>query len=475
MNKTIKLLVSFACSLVLSACGGSTYYYSLSVTVTGLFAGPLVLANNNQDTLTLTGSTSSGTFPVHPADGSNYSVTVYAQPPGQTCTVFNGSGKIRSANVSNISVSCNSTLASATESVLYSFKFGAGQGGNYPEAALVQAGGGHFYGTTPYDGQFGSGTLFKLTPAGTYSVLHSFGDGDDGKYPTASLIQDAEGNFYGTTSAGGSISDCGVIFKLSSDGGNYSVIHVFSGGPGDGCQPLAALMQADDGKLYGTTSRGGPPRTDFANGVGLIFKINTDGSSFSILHEFDQNGDGEMPGATLIQASDGYLYGTTSMGGDQDHGTIFKIATNGSEFSTVYKFSGGVDGDQPQSALMQAADGSFYGTTMGGGSSGGGVVFKITTAGVESVLHSFAAGANPRAGLIQATDGNLYGATYHGGANGSGSLFSITTSGAYSLLHSFGGADGHEPQAGLIQAADGHLYGMTREGGDNWAGVVFRY
>jgi uncharacterized repeat protein (TIGR03803 family) len=475
-------------------CGGSTNYYSLSASVSGLFGeGPLVLANNNAgivDTLTLTENTSSATFAIHPADGTNYVVTVQTQPPGQTCTVTNGSGKIRSANVSNISVSCSSVLVDATESLLYSFSpstYGnnnditASGGGAQPEAALLQAEDGDFYGTTPYGGQNGVGTVFKITATGIYTELLSFTDAEMGS--RGALIQDADGMLYGTGSGGN--MGCGNIFKLSTDGSNYSVLHTFEGGSGDGCEPLAGLMLARDGKLYGTTSHGGPGTLDYLNGIGVVFKINTDGTSFSVLHEFDEKGDGELPAAALIQASDDYLYGTTPKGGDGDHGTVFKIATDGTGFSTVYKFTEyetGVDdceecGYGPTSAVMQAADGNLYGTTRDGGSERGGVVFKITLAGVESILYEFAAGSEPKGGLIQAADGNLYGTTYRGGGEGKGSLFSLTTAGVYALLHSFTDSpDGKEPAAGVTQSAtDGHLYGTTREGGDDGMGVVFKY
>jgi uncharacterized repeat protein (TIGR03803 family) len=471
----------------LLGCGGSVQYYDLAVSVSGLSSGALVLRDKNAGNLRLTVNTPYATFPHQLSGGGTYAVTVLTQPPGQTCTVDNGSGMIRSSE-QKVSVSCTSLLANADESLLYSFSpstysgndITASGGGAQPEAALLQADDGDFYGTTPYGGQNGVGTVFKITAAGIYTELLSFTDAEMGS--RGALIQDADGKLYGTGSGGN--MGCGNIFKLSTDGSNYSVLHTFAGGSDDGCEPLAGLMLARDGKLYGTTSHGGPASNEYLTGAGVVFKINTDGTSFSVLHKFEESGDGELPSAALIQASDDYLYGTTPKGGDGDHGTVFKIATDGTGFSTVYKFTEyetGVDdceecGYGPTSAVMQAADGNLYGTTRDGGSGRGGVVFKITLAGVESILYEFAAGSEPKGGLIQAADGNLYGTTYRGGA-GNGSLFSLTTAGAYALLHSFTDSpDGKEPAAGVTQSAtDGHLYGTTREGGDHGMGVVFKY
>lgn len=187
-------------------------------------------------------------------------------------------------------------------------------------------------------------------------------------------------------------------------------------------------------------------------------------SSGFVLHSFAGGGDGTVPFAALVQASDGNLYGTTQTGGTYDDGTVFRITPGGVE-TVLYSFAGGNDGVYPMSALVQASDGNFYGTTGAGGASDGGTVFQITPAGVETVLHAFSGGSDgsgPEAGVIQAKDGNLYGTTWGGGANNEGTVFELTRAGAETVLYSFTGvADGQNPTAGLIQASNGNFYGVA--------------
>jgi len=229
-------------------------------------------------------------------------------------------------------------------------------------------------------------------------------------------------------------------------------------------------MQASDGNLYGTTTKGGAN-----SNAGTVYKITTAGAE-TVMWSFGGSGDGVNPYASPIQASDGNLYGTTYGGGANGAGTVFKITTAGAE-TVLWSFGGSGDGALPDSGLMQASDGNLYGTTTSGGTNGAGTVFKITTAGAETVLWSFGGsgdGAKPYGGLIQASDGNLYGTTYGGGANGAGTVFKITTTGAETVLWSFGGSgDGVNLDGALMQASDGNLYGTTYGGGANGAGTVF--
>jgi len=178
-----------------------------------------------------------------------------------------------------------------------------------------------------------------------------------------------------------------------------------------------------------------------------------------------------LPFSSLVQASDGRLYGTTSGPSSSAKGSIFRLTPDGAggfAFETLYLFSG-PDGKSPQAGLIQASDGNFYGTTALGGAFGYGTVFRFTPAGALTTLHSFASsdGATPVARLVQASDGNLYGTTREGGA-GYGTVFRIATSGAFTSLYSFVGTDGANPYAGLIQATDGRLYGTTRDGGPDF-------
>jgi uncharacterized repeat protein (TIGR03803 family) len=232
-------------------------------------------------------------------------------------------------------------------------------------------------------------------------------------------------------------------------------------------------------------------------GCGTVFKITARGD-LTTLHSFNF-ADGDGPGAGLMQATDGDLYGTTTAGGNSGSGTVFKI-TPGGELTTLYSFcaqAGCTDGGVPRAALIESADGTFYGTTQGGGEYNGGTVFRITPGGVLTTLYSFCAqtectdGAGPVAPLVEATNGDLYGTTLQGGANrggvpfGGGTAFKITPAGALTALYSFcsrkGCADGQYP-SGLVQGRDGDFYGTTDGttyktiyGGDaNQYGTIFK-
>src|ERR1022692_3233072 len=261
-----------------------------------------------------------------------------------------------------------------------------------------------------------------------------------------------------------------------------TTIHRFcsqSGCP-DGLQPVAGLVQATNGDLYGTTGGGG------TNSGGTVFKI-TPGGTLTTLYSFCPQTnctDGFGPNAGLVQAANGDLYGTTNGGGTNNSGTVFKI-TPGGTLTTLYSFcsqSGCTDGSNPQGGLVQAANGDFYGTTAYGGANGHyGTVFKITPGGTLTTLYSFCSqsgctdGAFPEDGLVQAANGDLYGTAEYGGAKAnanSGTVFKITPSGTLTTLYSFcsQGAypyctDGRNPYAGLVQAANGDFYGTTVYGG----------
>jgi uncharacterized repeat protein (TIGR03803 family) len=336
--------------------------------------------------------------------------------------------------------------------------------------SLVQATDGNFYGTTGTGGANGLGTVFKITAGGKLTTLYSFG-GADGEVPNGGLLQASNGNFYGTTTYGGA-NGLGTIFKITA-GGTLTLLHSFNGADGD--NPNAGLVQATDGSLYGTTLGGGG-----ANDSGTVFKI-TPGGTLTMLYSFcSQNNctDGAYPAADLLQATDGRFYGTTAQGGINGLGTVFKITAAG-KLTTLHSFNG-VDGDFPATALVQATDGNFYGTTGGGGATSYGTVFKITPGGTLTTLYSFCVstnctdGANPQSGLIQATNGKIYGTTYDGGANNKGSIFKITTGGKLTTLHSFVGSDGSNPDGGLLQATNGNFYGTANLGGTNSDGTVFR-
>lgn len=237
-----------------------------------------------------------------------------------------------------------------------------------PEAGLLEASDGNFYGTTAFSGPHGpgpGGTIFRLTPDGAFTVLYAFRGGADGSRPRA-LIQANDGNLYGTAYSGGA-ADRGTVFRLAATG-VFSVLHTFTAGA-DGGFPWGELMQAADGNLYGTTSASGG--STFRGGT--IFRMTLDGA-FSVLHDFTGR-DGEAPLAGLIQAADGNFYGTTS-GGVVSLGTVFKMTPAGT-VTTLHAFVGGAaDGAVPFAPLIAGRD-ALYGTTTRGGSANVGTVFKI--------------------------------------------------------------------------------------------------
>jgi uncharacterized repeat protein (TIGR03803 family) len=415
---------------------------------------------------------------------------------------------------------------------------GSGGDGQAPEAGLVEGTDGGLYGTTSYGGSNQVGTVFKLNKDGSsYGVLRGFGGtGSDGKNPRG-LVEGSDGDLYGTTANGGTNGGAGTVFKLSQDGNGYSLLHSFSSGSGDDQMPQAGLMEGSDGALYGTTMYGinlggtifklnkdgsgysvlhrfsnndgaagqfpyagvvegsdgalyGTTRSGGTsyNGAGTVFKVNKDGSSYSVLHSFNtRDGDGQNPEAGLLQGSDGSLYGTTPYGGAQTNevglGTVFKLNKDGSSYSVLHHFGGtSGDGRVPLAELAEGSDGALYGTTVGGGSNDVGTVFKLNKDGSGySVLRNFgssvADGASPQARLVEGSDGPLYGTSVNGGFNDAGTIFKLNKDGSgYSVLHSFSntGGDGQHPSGKLVKGSAGTFYGTTTGGGDLHFGTVFK-
>ena len=359
---------------------------------------------------------------------------------------------------------------------LYSFR--GGNDGGFPAAALVLGSDGDFYGTTTSGGtNGGNGTVFKINPNGALTTLYAFGTVTnamgyplDGANPTSGLVQGSDGNFYGTTQKGGTF-DWGTVFKISANGALTS-LHLF--GFYDGGYPDGGLVQGSDGNFYGTTYYGGDGIGLY--GLGTVFKISPNGALTS-LYSFTGGNDGEYPGGPLVQGSDGSFYDTTS-NGSTNGGTVFKISPSGA-LNSLYSFTGGNDGAYPETALVQGSDGNFYGTTYDGGTSNCGTVFKMSANGTLTSLYSFTGGidgANPETALVQASDGNFYGTINYGGTSNSGTVFKISADGALTSLYSFtGGNDGANPGSSLVQGSDGNFYGTTTKGGTNGGnGTVFK-
>jgi len=365
--------------------------------------------------------------------------------------------------------------------VLYSFKGGAD--GSVPTSSVVRDAAGNLYGTTFYGGNAtcldGCGTVFKVDATGKETVLYRFTGGADGSAPNAGLIRDNAGNLYGTTGSGFpltcSSASCGTVFKLDATGVE-TVLHTFTGPP-DGSAPEAVLVRDANGNLYGTTLYGG----DVSNcglGCGTVFKLDSSGNE-TVLYSFIDAADGGLPSAGVIRDGAGNLFGTTVGGGASNSGTLYKIDATGKE-TVLYSFTGGADGGSPFAGLV-AVGAKVYGTTGSGGAYGYGTVFKVdkvNKSGKETVLYSFTGGAdgyNPSAGLVRDAAGNLYGTTSGGGFSNYGTVYKIDATGKRTLLYSFtGGADGQHPFAGLIRDAAGNLYGTAEFGGAFGLGTVFK-
>ena len=349
--------------------------------------------------------------------------------------------------------------------------------GAKPFARLIQASDGALYGTTVRGAGELEGTVFKLNPDGTgFRALHVFGStAGDGMTPFSELLEGSDGALYGTTHLGGSANE-GTVFTLQKDGNGYSVLHSFAGPGEDGATPFAGLIEGSDGKLYGATHYGGS--ADF----GAIYRLNRDGTEFGLLHSFAAGAtDGAQPFASLLEASNGALYGTTIFGGTANQGTVFTVNRDGSNYRILRSFTGdNHDGANPYGALLEDSDGALYGTTLAGGSAQLGTIFKLNRDGSGyTVLHSFDVGLNdgsePYGGLIWGNDGVLYGTTASGGSANHGTVFKLNRNGGgYAMLFSFGGADaGRGLRSGLIRDPDGMLYGVTDAGGTANRGTVF--
>jgi len=354
---------------------------------------------------------------------------------------------------------------------LYSFTGGAD--GGFPNQNLVRDAAGNLYGVTGAGGASNQGTVFKLDPAGSETVLHSF-SGLDGAAPIGTLVRDASGNLYGTTYQGG-VSNQGTIFKVDTNG-TETVLYSFTNAA-DGSNPSDGLVMDAASNLYGIVETCGVPQFP---GCGGVYKLDTNGN-FTMLHYFSPGtvDDGAQPSGTLVLDKAGNLYGTTSTGGPANVGTIFKIDTSAKE-TVVYAFSGKPDGAYPFAGLVQDEAGNFYGTTFAGGSSGDGTVFKLDATGAETVLYSFLGGTKgdgPEAGVARDTDGNFYGTTMFGGYSpspchgGCGVVFKLSPTGSETVLHTYSSIRG--PDVGVILDGSKNLYGTDWYVGSFGNGVVF--
>ena len=357
-----------------------------------------------------------------------------------------------------------------------------GTNGAFPYYMSLQQGAdGNLYGTASQGGASGNGTLFKITPNGSLTTLHSFDGSSDGAFPTDTLVQASNGNFYGTTNGGG-LGGGGTVFKVTSTG-KLTTLYSFSCDQTSclaGGVLWAGLVQGKDGNFYGNTNEGSP------NGGGTVFKVTPTGT-LTTLYSFcslTNCVDGRNPTAAMVQGNDGNFYGTAA-GGSNNFGLVFKLTPAGAR-TTIYNLQA-TDGQGIFGALIQATNGLFYGTAEARGTTDNGTVFKVTAGGQYATLYSFCIktncsdGSSPLGALVQGSDGNFYGTTEFGGANGgtfgSGTIFKLTPAGVLTTLYNFCAetncTDGSRPSGGLMQDTNGKFYGTTNAGGTSDEGTTF--
>lgn len=319
--------------------------------------------------------------------------------------------------------------------------------------------------------------------AQTYQVIYNFtGVGSDGSDPYGGPILDAQGNLFGTTYLGGKYGN-GAVYELTPNGGSwaYSTIYSFKNEP-DGAGPaFASLALSADHALYGVTEGGGY--------FGTAFTVCPCAPRETVIHSLGFGNDGAEPIGGLVFDSQGNLYGTTLVGGDNGNGTVYALqrpsSVKGGERWTegvIYRFAGGNDAINPGAGVSVDAKGNLYGTTSFGGVNGVGAVYMLTRSGsqwTESVLYNFQGlddGENPIGGVILDSAGNLYGTTFDGGVNGGGTIYEMSPSNGgwtFNVLYSFVGGYGG-PYNKLTFDASGSLYGVTNSDGANGLGEVFK-
>ena len=355
----------------------------------------------------------------------------------------------------------------AQYTVLHTF---AGSDGADPWGSLALAGSA-LYGTTQLGGANGDGVMFMINIDGSgYQVLHNFGSGySDGTWPQGLPVLSGS-TLYGMTDVGGGVNSAGTVYKINTDGSGYQVLHSFTGSGGS--KPQGSLTLSGS-TLYGMTFQGG------ANGNGTVFRMNADGTGFQVLRSFASGGsDGSTPYGSLT-LSGSTIYGMTTAGGSGGKGTVFTMNIDGTGFQLLHSFaSGSTDGSTPYGSLTLSGS-TLYGMTYYGGLNSVGTAFKMNIDGTGfQILHNFGPGnvdGNTPEDSLTLSGSTLYGMTPFGGTDGNGTVFQMNTDGtAYQVLHNFayGSPEGTEPFGSLT--LDGStLYGMTWQGGANGNGTVF--
>ena len=376
----------------------------------------------------------------------------------------------------------------AATTVVYSFA--GDEDGEYPDTDLVMDAAGNLYGTTVSGGDFGGGTVFKLSPSGsgwTHTVLYDFTGQTDGGEPYGGVTLDAAGNLYGTAVVGGTglacEQGCGVLYQLSNSGGTWTehVLHNFTGGA-DGSGPGSGVTIDAGGSIYGMTPTGG------ADALGVIFQVSPNGSgwSFHVIHTFTGGADGATGSKGRLLLRSGSLFGVATAGGTNQSGVAFQLTRSGSKWNLhpIYEFQGTPDAGFPYGALSPDAAGNLYGTTYYDGAHNLGCVYRLhrlpSGQWVESVLHSFTGGADgngPISNLVFDAAGNLYGTTSEGGTTGLGTIFELAArTWQETVVHTFTGSpDGEAPYDGMVSNGAGTYYGATVRGGVANEGAIYSF
>ena len=375
--------------------------------------------------------------------------------------------------------------------------------GTFPNS-IVAGSDGNLYGTTAGGGTNGSGTAFKLTTEGTLTVLYTFCNTivcPGAPEQPNGIVEGNDGNFYGTTEFGGangSTESGGAVFKLTPQG-TLSTLYSFcsdvvSGICIDGSVPKVPLIQGSDGNFYGTTTGGG------SNDEGTVFQITPQGMLTTIYQIPNSLAVGQINQVPLCQGSDSNFYGISDIGGTGGHGLVFRVTSQGT-FTAIYNFCTNgvglcVDGNQPLAPLIEVG-GNLYGTTRQGGTDGsvGGIAFSMPLDGLPDnslvPLYNFCSaclpnGNDPTAGLVLGSDNNFYGTTSEGGNGSAGTVFQLTSAGTLTTLHDFctvtngshacldGSMEPDHQGAALVQGCDGNFYGVTPQGGGQGDGVVYK-
>jgi len=525
----VRSLVSLGLMIELFGCGGgggatnTIPSFSVGGTVSGLLSGTSVAIENNGRDLTTISSSGAFVFSTPITSGGNYSVTISAQPAGQTCVVGAGSGAVGAANITSVTVACAPTtyqiggtitgLAAGATVTLddngsdalvvssnssFVFPTAVATGGTYKVTVGAPPSGGS---CTVSAGTGVVGMSNVSSVAVTCVPAYTVGGSISGLASGSTIVLSNAGSdtltistnstfAFKTALPAGSAYDVSVgadplnqLCYVSNGAGVIGSSNVTSvivscpvfntiwnfGYGADGSYPQAGLVLGSDGAFYGTTAYGGP------NLHGTVYRVTPQGDEtiFSNL-----NGTNSYRGTTapVFQGVGGVFYGTTGYAGSYSLGSVFAISSSGTE-STLWSFGNGSDGASPSAGVIQGSDGNLYGTTTIGGAYNFGAVYRLTPGGVETILWSFGAGQDgqyPTYALLEGSDGNLYGTTSSGGAYSRGTVFKLTLSGVETVLWSFNYTDGSGPASALIQATDGNYYGTTIAGGSYGGGTFYR-